>query len=265
MHKESHQYIDVVSLMRPITKWNARVTNSGHRARSGAEGLRRGPGRETGRHPLELPEDVMGTDLATVGGEQLGPPGRPSAGPARAGGPGDAAGGRDHPGTGPRSWPWPGTGPCGAGRPVRCGSFVGPRGSRWPRRSWEGAGRRRCARGLGATGLQAGDFEMAGFADADVVVTIGYDLVEQSPAAVESGEGTRRSSASTLFRRRSTPITRRRWSWWGTSTTCCCGLAEECRGRCGPVDRRGSARLPPDCCNGRGRTIVPHAPAAPPG
>jgi acetolactate synthase-1/2/3 large subunit len=34
---------------------------------------------------------------------------------------------------------------------------------------------------LGATGLQAGDYEMAGFGDADVVVTIGYDLVEQSP------------------------------------------------------------------------------------
>src|ERR1700743_2150681 len=27
MHKESHQYIDVVSLMRPIVKWNARVSS----------------------------------------------------------------------------------------------------------------------------------------------------------------------------------------------------------------------------------------------
>ena len=26
MHKESHQYIDVVHLMSPITKWNARVS-----------------------------------------------------------------------------------------------------------------------------------------------------------------------------------------------------------------------------------------------
>jgi acetolactate synthase-1/2/3 large subunit len=34
---------------------------------------------------------------------------------------------------------------------------------------------------LGATGLQAGDYDMAGFAEADVVITIGYDLVEQSP------------------------------------------------------------------------------------
>src|SRR6202022_889016 len=28
MHKESHQYIDVVSLMRPITKWNAQVNDA---------------------------------------------------------------------------------------------------------------------------------------------------------------------------------------------------------------------------------------------
>ncbi|TML25401.1 MAG: acetolactate synthase large subunit, partial [Actinobacteria bacterium] len=27
MHKESHQYIDVVSLMRPIVKWNARINS----------------------------------------------------------------------------------------------------------------------------------------------------------------------------------------------------------------------------------------------
>src|SRR5439155_16798624 len=27
MHKESHQYIDVLAIMRPITKWNARVSD----------------------------------------------------------------------------------------------------------------------------------------------------------------------------------------------------------------------------------------------
>src|SRR3954466_256362 len=28
-HKESHQYIDVVSLFKPITKWNARLNSAG--------------------------------------------------------------------------------------------------------------------------------------------------------------------------------------------------------------------------------------------
>jgi acetolactate synthase-1/2/3 large subunit len=34
---------------------------------------------------------------------------------------------------------------------------------------------------LGAVGIQAGDFAMAGFEDADVVIAVGYDLVEHSP------------------------------------------------------------------------------------
>ena len=34
---------------------------------------------------------------------------------------------------------------------------------------------------LGSVGLQSGDYDMAGFDEADVVLAIGYDLVEQSP------------------------------------------------------------------------------------
>src|SRR5438270_7355255 len=33
----------------------------------------------------------------------------------------------------------------------------------------------------GPVGLQAGDYRLAGFEDADVVITIGYDLVEHAP------------------------------------------------------------------------------------
>src|SRR4029078_7862673 len=36
--------------------------------------------------------------------------------------------------------------------------------------------------GAGVVGLQQRDFSMAGFDDADVVITVGYDLVEHSPA-----------------------------------------------------------------------------------
>src|SRR5919197_1579250 len=36
-------------------------------------------------------------------------------------------------------------------------------------------------RGLGAVGLQSGDYSMAGFDEADVVIAMGYDLVEHSP------------------------------------------------------------------------------------
>ncbi len=38
---------------------------------------------------------------------------------------------------------------------------------------------------LGTVGLQARDYEMAGFEDADLVIAIGYDLVEHAPEALE--------------------------------------------------------------------------------
>jgi acetolactate synthase-1/2/3 large subunit len=40
---------------------------------------------------------------------------------------------------------------------------------------------------LGNVGLQAGDYAMAGFEEADVVIAIGYDLVEQSPKTWNPG------------------------------------------------------------------------------
>ena len=34
---------------------------------------------------------------------------------------------------------------------------------------------------LGTVGLQSRDYALAGFEDADVVITVGYDLVEHAP------------------------------------------------------------------------------------
>ncbi len=42
---------------------------------------------------------------------------------------------------------------------------------------------------LGSVGLQAGDYAMAGFDEADVVLAIGYDLVEHSPEHWNGGQG----------------------------------------------------------------------------
>src|SRR3979490_3103430 len=63
MHKESHQFIDIVGVMKPITKWNVRV-NSAHivpevvrKAFKVAQGQKPGPTH------LELPEDVMESEI----------------------------------------------------------------------------------------------------------------------------------------------------------------------------------------------------------
>src|SRR5579863_9247208 len=73
MHKESHQYIDVVSLMRPITKWNARVSDSAIVPEAVRKAFAVAQAEKPGSTHLELPEDVMGTDLASVGGESWTP------------------------------------------------------------------------------------------------------------------------------------------------------------------------------------------------
>ena len=56
MHKESHQYIDVVDMLRPITKFNARLNSSARDPRGRAQGVqgrrrRRSPARRTSSCP----------------------------------------------------------------------------------------------------------------------------------------------------------------------------------------------------------------------
>jgi len=59
MHKETHQFIDTVEMMQPMTKWNARV----HDPRTVAEAVRKAFSVATAEKPgathLELPADVM--------------------------------------------------------------------------------------------------------------------------------------------------------------------------------------------------------------
>src|SRR5947209_6959261 len=86
MHKESHQYIDLIGILRPVVKWNARVNS-----------------------PEIVPEVVRKTFMAKGLIDYEDP------------------------------------------------------------------------HSLGTVGLQSRDYEMAGFDDADLVITIGYDLVEHSP------------------------------------------------------------------------------------
>src|SRR5437867_3126609 len=59
MHKESHQYIDVISLMRPIVKWNARVNSPAIIPEAVRKAFKVAQGQKPGPTHLELPEDVM--------------------------------------------------------------------------------------------------------------------------------------------------------------------------------------------------------------
>src|SRR5688572_23141572 len=63
MHKESHQYIDLVSILRPVTKWNARVTNPRIVPEVVRKAFKVAQSQKPGTTHLELPEDVMASDV----------------------------------------------------------------------------------------------------------------------------------------------------------------------------------------------------------
>ncbi len=63
MHKETHQFIDTVDMLAPMTKWNTRV----HDPRMIGEAVRKAfsiaASEKPGATHLELPEDVMGSSV----------------------------------------------------------------------------------------------------------------------------------------------------------------------------------------------------------
>ncbi len=175
MHKESHQYIDLIGIMRPITKWNARVSSPEIVPEVVRKAFKVAESEKPGSTHLELPEDVMAQDL-------------------------DASPLPRHPLV--QSEP-------GLEELQRAVELIA--GARSPIvLAGNGAIRNRAARALGAfaaetgipvaetfmakglldcddpqavgtVGLQARDYAMAGFEDADVVIAVGYDLVEHAP------------------------------------------------------------------------------------
>lgn len=175
MHKESHQYIDVVAIMAPVTKWNAQITDPRTVPEAVRKAFKVAESEKPGATHLELPEDVM---AAMVDGQPLhrAEPVRPQ--PAY----------RDLERAAELLQ--------SAERPIILAGNGVVRGRAWPElramadhlgisvaETFMGKGvvDTTDPMALGAVGLQAGDYEMAGFGDADVVVTVGYDLVEHAP------------------------------------------------------------------------------------
>ena len=180
MHKESHQYLDLVQIMRPVVKWNARVTSPEIVPEVVRKAFKLAESEKPGATHLELPEDVM---AAPVGDDPVATRPLPRDQPVRSE---------------PR-----------ARDLLRAAELI--RAARHPvALAGNGVVRGRAApalrafsrvtgipvaetfmakgvvdadapQALGTVGLQARDYELAGFADADLVLAIGYDLVEHAP------------------------------------------------------------------------------------
>src|SRR6476469_9786355 len=176
MHKESHQFIDLVELFRPITKWNARVTSPDIIPEVVRKAFKVAESEKPGATHLELPEDFMAADLAAAPLPRRRPvEPEPSArellkaadlirsaiNPVALAGNGVV---RARAAPALREF-------CRAtGIPV-AETFMG-----------KGVLDFLDEKALGTVGLQSRDYTMAGFDDADVVVAIGYDLVEHAPS-----------------------------------------------------------------------------------
>ncbi|HEX2071729.1 MAG TPA: acetolactate synthase large subunit [Thermoleophilaceae bacterium] len=175
MHKESHQYIDLLRVMRPITKWNARLSDPAIIPEVVRKAFKVSEGEKPGATHIELPEDVM---AAPVDGAPL--PRHKAASPEpqarellRAA---DLIRGAVNPVA------LAGNGVIRGGAAAALREFARATGIPVAE-TFMGKGLLPYdnPRSLGSVGLQAGDYRMAGFDDADVVLAIGYDLVEHSP------------------------------------------------------------------------------------
>src|ERR671932_2109956 len=63
MHKESHQYIDIVRVMQPITKWNARLADPNIIPEVVRKAFKVAESEKPGATHIELPEDVMAAPI----------------------------------------------------------------------------------------------------------------------------------------------------------------------------------------------------------
>ena len=175
MHKESHQYIDLVEMMRPITKWNARVGVPEIIPEVVRKAFKVAESEKPGATHLELPEDVMAEPLDAAPLPRRRPV-MPEPGARELLEAADLIRHAINPVA------LVGNGVIRANAAPALREFARATGiSVAETFMGKGAIDYTDPRALGTVGLQSRDYAMAGFEDADVVIAIGYDLVEHAP------------------------------------------------------------------------------------
>jgi acetolactate synthase-1/2/3 large subunit len=175
MHKESHQYIDLIGILKPVVKWNARVSSPEIVPEVVRKAFKVAESEKPGSTHLELPEDVMAMplDASPLPGHA---PVRPEPGVHELQLATDIIMNAERPiilaGNGAIR--------THASRALR--AFVHTTGIPVAETFMaKGLLDYEDPHALGTVGLQSRDYEMAGFDDADVVIAVGYDLVEHAP------------------------------------------------------------------------------------
>jgi acetolactate synthase-1/2/3 large subunit len=175
MHKESHQYIDLIGIMRPVVKWNARISSPEIVPEVVRKAFKVAESEKPGSTHLELPEDVMGQPLDASPLPRHAPV-RPEPGLNELSRATEIILGAENPvilaGNGAIR--------THASRALR--AFVHTTGIPVAETFMaKGLIDYEDPHALGTVGLQSRDYAMAGFDDADVVIAVGFDLVEHAP------------------------------------------------------------------------------------
>ncbi len=176
MHKESHQYIDIVSMFRSITKWNTRISSPDIVAEAVRKAFKLAEAEKPGATHLELPEDIA--ELAVENPEYLEvrKVRRPTPDPKAVARAVDLLNKSKK----PLILAGNGTVRKRATKQLRelldktkigiCNTFMG-----------KGAAGHEYEYNLFTIGLQARDHVAFAFQEADLIIAIGYDIVEYSP------------------------------------------------------------------------------------
>jgi acetolactate synthase I/II/III large subunit len=175
MHKESHQYIDLIGILRPVVKWNARVSSPRIIPEVVRKAFKVAESEKPGATHLELPEDVMAEPLEASPLARHAPV-QPEPGPREMQRAAELIDQAEH----PIALVGNGAIRARAGQALR--AFVHTTGIPVAETFMaKGLVDSDDPHSLGTVGLQTRDYELAGFEDADLVITVGYDLVEHAP------------------------------------------------------------------------------------
>lgn len=176
-HREAHQFIDVLELFDPITKWNARIENAGVIPEIVRKAFKTSEAEKPGSTHVELPENVaeetVPPDRRPLPWERIRPPSPDRLSVDRAASLIDRAS---------RPVILAGNGVIRGRATDGLTKFA--EGLRIPVAYTfmaKGAVPRTSPMSLLTLGIEAFDYELGGFATADLVVCIGYDFVEYEP------------------------------------------------------------------------------------
>ncbi|MGI8622298.1 MAG: acetolactate synthase large subunit [Solirubrobacteraceae bacterium] len=175
-HKESHQYIDVVSMFKPITKWNTRLNSPNMIPEAVRKAFKVAQAEKPGPTHLELPEDVMASLVHASPLPHRQERRRPEPSQHELAQAAELILAAEYP-------------LILAGNGVSRGDAA-PALRAFAHATGMGVAATFMGKGVlddddphwrGTVGMQARDYELAGFEHADVVITVGYDLVEHAP------------------------------------------------------------------------------------